>query len=333
MTAPKQLLPGTLLTALALLCCLNLCFAGGARGTSAFQFLGVGVGARAAAMGEAFAGAAGDVGSIYWNPAGLAGIQRGELTMSHALWLEGITYSNIASARPALDGALGVAFNTLNTGSIQKADNNGLRLAQNYNMSDMMGIVSYARGLGRLALGMNLKFISSAIEEESARTCALDIGALYEGYRLWDRPVNAGLVVQNMGTKAKYVAEAYLLPVTVRAGGFMALDKNLMAVLDLAFMEKDVNLRGGAEYTRIVGPLVLAARAGYKSDTVKDLGALSGFTAGLGIKWNDYQLDYAWNSLTDLGITHRLSLGIEFGGAQTKEKSNEDGIISVLSFN
>ena len=287
-------------------------FAGSALGTSAFQFLQMGVGARPSAMGEVFAGVADDVNAIYWNPAGLAGIERGELSMTHALWLEDITYSNIAYGRRALGGTIGAAFNSLNTGDIQKADNTGLRLAENYNMSDMMGIVSYARAWGSLALGANLKYISSRIEEETAHSYAADIGALYSGFRPWGRKISAGLAVQNVGTKVKYVSEENPLPVIVRAGCSLELFKGLLAASDLNYTEKDINIHAGAEYTRVLGAFVLAARAGYKNDTVKELGALSGVTAGMGIKWSDYQLDYAWNSFTDLGITHRISLGIKF---------------------
>lgn len=324
---------GIVLAALALPCCFNLCFAGDARGTSGFQFLRLGVGARPAAMGEAFAGATDDVSAIYWNPAGLAEMKRGEVTMSHALWLEGITYSNIAFGQPALGGTIGVAFNTLNTGDIQKADNTGQRLAGNYSMADTMGVLSYARAKGDLALGANLKFVSSRLEEETARSCAVDIGAQYGGFRVGDKLLNLGLAVQNVGTKAKYVSEAAPLPVIARAGGSLTLFKGFLAALDLNYAEKDLNLRAGAEYRRAVGEFILAARAGYKSDTVKELGFLSGVTAGMGIKWDDYQFDYAWNSFTDLGITHRFSLGVKFGGQDEKKERPDDKIISVIPLN
>ena len=310
------------LAVLAAQCCPGFVFAGSAQGASAFQFLQLGVGARPSAMGEVFAGVAGDVNAVYWNPAGLAALERGEVSMTHALWLEDITYSNIAYGRPALGGSIGAAFNILNTGAIQKADNNGLRLADNYSMSDMFGQVSYARAWGNLALGTNLKYISSRIEEESAHSYAADFGALYSGFRLWGRRLNAGAAVQNLGTKARYVSEENPLPVITRAGVSLELSKSLLLASDMNYTEKDASFRAGAEYTRKLGELLLAARAGYKTDTVKELGALSGLTAGMGIKWSDYQLDYAWNSFTDLGITHRLSLGIKFGYPD----SDDDGV-------
>jgi hypothetical protein len=276
-------------------------------------------------MGEVFAGVAGDVNAIYWNPAGLAALDRRELSLTHAFWLEGISYSNFACGRPALGGTVAVAFNVLDSGAIQEADNTGLRYADSYNMSDLMGIVSYARGLGNLALGANLKYLSSRIEEETASSYAADIGALYSGFRLWGRKLNVGLAVQNMGTKARYVSEEAPLPVTVRAGGSLALFKDLLIASDLNYTENQVDLHAGAEYTRAFGAIVLAVRAGYKNDTVKELGILSGLTAGLGIKWSDYQLDYAWNSFTDLGITHRISLGIKFGDPEEMGRAPKKG--------
>ena len=305
------------MAALGLLCGLDRAFAGGGEGTGAFQFLQLGVGARPSAMGEVFAGVADDVNSIYWNPAGLAGLERREATLTHALWLDGITYSNGACALPLRKGTIGAAFNVLNTGGIQKVDNTGLRLSENYNLLDAMGIFSYARKWDHLALGANIKYISSRIEEETAHSYAADLGALYGGLRPWGRKLGLGLSVQNLGTKPKYVSEKSSLPVLVRAGAALQLFKSLLIASDLNYIEKNINIHYGAEYTRAFGTFVMAARAGYKDDTVKELGALSGLTAGMGVKWGAYQLDYAWNSFTDLGITHRVSLGIKFGGLRT----------------
>jgi len=317
----KRTIKACALSALMLPGWLAAVYAGSVQGTSAFQFLQLGVGARPSAMGDTFAGVADDVGAIYWNPAGLAGLERAELSMTHALWLEDITYSNLAYGQPALGGTIGAAFNILNTGSIQKADYLGNRLAEDYSMTDMMGVISYARAVGNLALGANLKYISSRLEEESAHSYAADIGALYSGLRPWGKVLSLGVSVQNMGTKAKYVSEADPLPVMIRAGGSLKVFENLLVASDLNYIEKEITIHAGAEYTRAMGAFVVAARAGYKNDTVKELGVLSGLTAGMGIKRNDYQLDYAWNSFTDLGITHRLSLGMKFGGPAAEKEA------------
>jgi hypothetical protein len=313
MTAHKNIIRAAALAAACLLRGAASVHAGEGAGASAFQFLQLGVGARPSAMGEVFAGVAGDINSIYWNPAGLAALDRRELSVTHALWLEDITYSNLACGLPVDGGTVGVAFNVLNSGAIDKADNTGLRLSDSYNMSDVMGILSYARPAGGVALGANLKFISSRIEEETARAYAVDLGAQYGGLRLRGRRLSLGLAVQNLGGKAGYVAEKFPLPVTLRAGGALELYKGLLLASDLVYREENADLHAGAEYTRAFGTVLAAARAGYKSDTVKELGALSGLTAGLGLGWSDFRLDYAWNSFTDLGVTHRFSLSVKFG--------------------
>ena len=310
-----------LAAAAALLLQPGFVLAGTTTGTSAFQFLQLGVGARPSAMGETYAAAAGDVNAIYWNPAGLAALDRRELSVSHAFWLGDISYSNFACGVPVRGGAVAAAFNVLNTGDIQEADSAGARLGDSYNMSDVLGILSYARGWGNLSLGANFKYVTSRIEAETAHSYAADLGAVYSGLKPWDRKLSAGLSVQNLGTRAGYVSEKSSLPVIVRAGISLELFKGLLALADVNYTEKTVNIHSGAEYSRAFGALVLAARAGYKNDTVTELGALSGLTAGLGVKWKDYQLDYAWNSFTDLGITHRVSMGIKFGVPTAKAKA------------
>jgi len=71
---------------------------GGQRaGTSAGTFLKIGVGARPVGMGEAFVAVANDPSTIYWNPAGLAGLQRKEVTASHVDWPADVSYDFVAA--------------------------------------------------------------------------------------------------------------------------------------------------------------------------------------------------------------------------------------------
>src|SRR6185295_19386651 len=48
------------------------------------EFLRIGVGARALGMGSAFVGLADDGTAAYWNPAGIATLERHEITAMHA---------------------------------------------------------------------------------------------------------------------------------------------------------------------------------------------------------------------------------------------------------
>ena len=59
-------------------------------GTTAASFLEIGIGPRGAAMGDAFVSGANDLTSIYWNPAGLALMEKNEVIFSHQPWIANI---------------------------------------------------------------------------------------------------------------------------------------------------------------------------------------------------------------------------------------------------
>ena len=76
-------------------------------GSDGAAFLKVEAGARAAAMGGAFAAVSDDAASVFYNPAGPALAQNNELLLSHAEWLEGLrnehaAYVHVVSARLTL---------------------------------------------------------------------------------------------------------------------------------------------------------------------------------------------------------------------------------------
>src|SRR5436190_674695 len=75
---------------------------GGQRaGTSSATFLRIGVGARAVGMGETFVAVANDPSAIFWNPAGLASLQRRELAISHVEWPADIHYEHLTLILPS----------------------------------------------------------------------------------------------------------------------------------------------------------------------------------------------------------------------------------------
>jgi len=65
----------------------------------------------------------------------------------------------------------------------------------------------------------------------------------------------------------------------------------------------------------------ISLRAGYRTDTVKELDPIAGFSAGLGIHLGGQELAYAWVPYGDLGDTQYFSLLVKFG-ASAEEKRN-----------
>ncbi len=66
-------------------------------GISTAQFLKIGVGGRATAMGDAFVAIANDVSALYWNPAGLTQFSENQIMFAHNEWVVDINHDFIGA--------------------------------------------------------------------------------------------------------------------------------------------------------------------------------------------------------------------------------------------
>ena len=65
-------------------------------GTAVAQFLEIGVGAQANALGQAYTAMTDDAGSVFWNPAGLVDAGKYSLYLSNMTWPADISLGSIA---------------------------------------------------------------------------------------------------------------------------------------------------------------------------------------------------------------------------------------------
>ncbi len=301
-----------------------------AAGTSSAAFLQIGWGARAAAMGEAVTAASDDVDGIYWNPAGLNGVKRLQEGFTHNSWLDGMNFESAAFAvRRDTVSVIGAGIGYLNTGDIERADKYG-NASGYYSSSDMALLFSYARVLKpRLSAGATFKIISERIEAASARSFALDAGALYDykpGLRL-------GASLRNLGTGITLAKTPGPLPLGLRVGAAYQLKKDLLLTSDINMAFDDsLSLHFGGEYLypSLVRGLRLTLRAGIKTSAMSYLGALSALSLGFGAEKGSLGIDYAMTPYGELGLTHRLSLKLKFDAASSEKSTDimveKDGI-------
>jgi len=93
-------------------------------GTSAANFLKIGVGAKALGMGEAFATQANDVSAIYWNPSGLSSVQNVQVILNHYDYIADIYFDYGAVAIPlGSAGVIGLHFAYLGMPDIERTTN------------------------------------------------------------------------------------------------------------------------------------------------------------------------------------------------------------------
>src|SRR5437773_12566900 len=95
-------------------------------GTTGANFLKLGIGPRAIAMGEAQVGLADDVYATYWNPAGLSRLQVQEAGFVQNQYIENISEQYLAYAmpRPSM-GTFAGSVTYLNVGKFQGYDASG----------------------------------------------------------------------------------------------------------------------------------------------------------------------------------------------------------------
>ncbi|MCB4791536.1 MAG: PorV/PorQ family protein [Elusimicrobia bacterium] len=282
--------------------------AGSNAGKSTAQFLQLGVGARAEGMGEAYTASAVGADAVYWNPAGIAGIEKNEASFTQAMWIQDISYQAAVGAFPTKHGAFAIGLKYLSYGSIKKTDDTGLETGD-FSPNDLMAGVSYGREFGKLKAGITVKYISSKITN-TATAVAGDIGFKYP---FMDDKLIIGLAGMNMGTKMKFVNEEDPLPSTGKFGvsympgglWLIALDANMPN-------DDDAYANAGIEKKFQLGDISrLALRAGYNTRT-KDITGTQGVTAGVGFGYKQLDLDVAFAPYGDLGNITLVSLGVKF---------------------
>ncbi|MCK9583167.1 MAG: PorV/PorQ family protein [Endomicrobiales bacterium] len=291
-------------------------FSSASVGTTGAQFLKIGVGARAVAMGEAQAAIANDVNALYWNPAGLNYMQGREGSLMHCSWFDDIAYDNISYGQKSekLDGFIAGGVSYLSMSPMTKYDNLGNKLNETFSAYDALLTIGYARKIYDIPFGASIKCISSQLENEKSTAFAFDLGVRYD--ELMESKLSLGAAVQNIGTKVKFINQEDPLPFNVKLGaGYKIPIKGnpVLVALDLNFpIDNDPYVGLGGEYVySFSGDFRLVPRLGYKSGA-KGLEGLSGITGGIGFGYKQYSIDYAMAPYGDLGQTNRISINVAF---------------------
>lgn len=277
-----------------------------AAGSSAAQFLKMGAGARAAAMGNAYTAVADDVTAGYWNPAGLSQISSPEVAVMHNEGLVDSKYEYLGAATKMGRGAIALNLYSVNYGSFDTYSAADAKTGS-FDASSLAGALTFSSMINdNLRWGVTGKIIKESIESESATGMAGDIGFLYTMGQ-----TKFGVTAQNFGGKMKFVSEENDLPSLFSVGisrSFME-EKVLLAADAAKYNDSDMALRMGVDY-RVAS--MLSLRGGYEAGRSLDVGGMTGLCAGMGFHFGNINLDYAFRPFGDLGDTHRVSLQIKF---------------------
>ena len=287
---------GGLLIAGAFVLTFNLFSSAYGPGTTTADFLKIGVGARATAMGEAFTALANKGTSLYWNPAGLIQTEEKELSATYNLWFQDIRQGYVSFSFPSSGGIIGLGANYIDMGRIEGRDEEGDPTGD-FGASDLHLFLGYAKRFRKIAVGLTAGWLKDTIKDNTKTAFLGSVGLLYS----FNKQLTLGATIQNLGSNLGNDP----LPLTLKIG--IALEREALTfAADVAKpLGDDLYWCLGVEWWMQER---MALRAGYKTN--QDIG--EGWSAGLGFKVQGICLDYAYVPYGDLGNTHRISLGMEF---------------------
>ena len=280
-------------------------------------------GARAVGMAGAYTALADDSLSLLYNPAGLTQLREVQLQGTHMEWLDGVHDDSVSLGVPLFGlGAWGLGATYLYT-SDEGRDNWGTPTGT-FNNFDFSMQAAFALQIGDDgSAGVEYKILRQGYNGDAPgsapRDARLNMGSAFDlgfQYRLLNRKVVAAVAVQNLGTNLGLGVVYAHLPMLLRGGLAWHATPGLSLALDYEHQPYDFfnKWRRGGEYTYSLGDETSALlRAGYLLGPENALGGLSGLSAGLGMHWHAWQLDYAFVPKGDLGMSHLVSLSIGFG--------------------
>ncbi len=277
--------------------------------TTGMAFLRVDVEGRAAGMGGAYTALAKNASGAFWNPAGVAAGSGNDLVLMHHVWISDIAQEYAAASFTRGKHHFSVAVNVFNIpgieirGELPTSDPNGVVDALNF-----YSAFGYARKISDWRVGIGVKYLYEKYFLHAASGWAVDLGVQKEHIL---PQLDWGVTIQNMGKMSPLDRVATQLPLLVRTGlaytfGYQVLGGNPLASMDFEYVREGLTaVRLGVEFPFLS---MMAVRAGYY------LGSEYGqWTAGLGMNIQSFRFDYALAPYPyDLGVSHTLSVGLEF---------------------
>ncbi len=313
-------------------------------GTTSAKFLTIGIGSRANGMGDAFTALADDGTAMYWNPAGVANLDRMEIVSNYCRWIADINLMYFGLILPYRQfGTFGINATHLAAGEMEvTTEINPEGTGEFFNSGSYAIGFTYAKTLtDRFSVGGNLKYINEYILNSSAGTVAIDIGTLFKS-PFWG--IRFGASISNFGGKMQIMGEDLMVTKDIdenqsgnneSVNAFLATDKFDLPLLLRVGLSGDlgksklmrmtwavdaVHPNDNSEYLNLGAEMgllndLIVLRIGMKSlymlyrDERLSLGGGLNIPLASNIK---FHVDYAFQSYHNLGQVHKYTMRIVF---------------------
>ena len=283
--------------------------------TSAAAFLKVPASAQSMGLGGNAVVSGSGMGAVAENPALLGFMKQGEFQSSYGTHLEGYTFLNAGYGHYGESFNGGLSVTRVAASSFEGRDAQGAPTG-GFGAADMAVNLSAGKSFGAFTGGITFKYITSAIENESASAFAMDLGAVISGDKYDAYPYKIGVSVKNLGSAMKYVSKSEPLPLMASAGMAVDIGSGLEAVFNISdnITESSLVFGMGMGFN-VGGGFVL--NGGLSRAMGVSEGGLGGLpvavNAGLGFKVSNFMMDYGFVPMGEMGNMQRMSLTFKFG--------------------
>ncbi|MBK7629913.1 MAG: PorV/PorQ family protein [Ignavibacteriales bacterium] len=296
---------------------------GGQRaGISTAQFLKIGVGGRATAMGDAFIAVANDVSALYWNPAGLTQFSENQVMFSHNQWVVDINHDFLGAVYHLDEtNTFGVSLTSLSMDEMKVTTEYApFGTGEYFGFSDIGFSISYSRKMTeQFSFGGTVRYIEESLDKLKMRGIMIDLGTYYwtglGTSRFAVTVTNFGNdlapdgEVILVGNRTKSDWQSFSPPTMFRIGfAFEPYEDDQNKITTSIQLnhpnDNSENLSLGFEY---VWNKMFFARGGYKIN-VDEQNYSFGAGVNVPVSITNVSVDYAYANFTRLGSAHRFSI-------------------------
>jgi hypothetical protein len=303
-------------------------------GTSAANFLKIGLGADYIGKAESDITTAENASVLYWNPGAISKIENVSFSVSYMNWLVGSNFAYLACSVP-----LGFVTTGLDISYFSSGDMEETTLAQQDGTRRFFSATDFVLGLAiaknitdRFSVGIKFKYISESLSSVQADAFAFDVGSVFRTSFLND--MELGIALSNFGSSMQFSGndlvvtqpvvgsptnkvipaslqtDNWSLPLFFRIGISTAAIKTedftfglSASILDSRDYTTRYNVGGELDFFK-----TLSLRGGYRFNN-----NVSNFSAGVGVNIKseyvgDMSFSYAYTIFKDLNSVHQVSV-------------------------
>lgn len=306
------------------------------RGQTGMQFLSISMSPRAAALADAMAAVdQGSSAAMFYNPATMASLDGGHLSLGTVGWIADIRYNGASFALSPAGGnygVFGVSVVSIDYGDLEgtvRADNeSGYIDTGDFSPNAFAVGLGYARTVtDRFSVGGDVRYVRQDLgastmsrdngseQDNAVGTAVFDFGVLYNtGFQ----SLNLAMMARNFSPAVTYEEEAFETPLMLSIGASLNMTEVVAASMsgshDFLLAVEAGHPRSFAEQYRIGGEYrfmnMLALRAGYVYPADEQSLSL-GAGLNLNVSGLRFGADYSYSQFGIFDNVNRL--GVEIG--------------------